>query len=191
MRSPRARASSRRDGSSRCIAPGSTVDLPEIPALPDGIEVRPVEESQYRAIWRADIEAFRDHWGGGDESDEAFRRYQDAPSFDPSLWVVAWDGDEVVAASVNTIYHEDNKALAVKRGWLDSIFTRRPWRKRGLASALIVRSLHVACRSRHRDRGARRRRRQPSGALRLYESHGFSVVERASAWRKSMEEVPT
>ena len=166
-------------------------DLPEIPALPDGIEVRPVEESQYRAIWRADIEAFRDHWGGGDESDEAFRRYQDAPSFDPSLWVVAWDGDEVVAASVNTIYHEDNKALAVKRGWLDSIFTRRPWRKRGLASALIVRSLHVLA-----DRGIGIAALgvdadNPSGALRLYESHGFSVVERASAWRKSLEEVPT
>jgi mycothiol synthase len=166
-------------------------ELPEIPALPDGIEVRPVEESQYRAIWRADIEAFRDHWGGGDESDEAFRRYQDAPSFDPSLWVVAWEGDEVVAASVNTIYHEDNKTLAVKRGWLDSIFTRRPWRKRGLASALIVRSLHVLA-----DRGIGIAALgvdadNPSGALRLYESHGFSVVERASAWRKPLEEVPT
>ena len=151
-------------------------DLPEVPALPEGIEVRPVDESQYRAIWRADIEAFRDHWGGGDESDEAFRRYQDAPNFDPSLWVVAWEGDEVVAASINTIYHEDNKALAIKRGWLDSIFTRRPWRKRGLASALIVRSLHVLA-----DRGIGIAALgvdadNPSGALRLYESHGFSVV---------------
>jgi mycothiol synthase len=166
-------------------------DLPEIPPMPDGIDVRPVDESQFRAIWRADIEAFRDHWGGGDESDEAFRRYQDAPNFDPSLWVVAWEGDEVVAASVNTIYHEDNKALDVKRGWLDSVFTRRPWRKRGLASALIARSLHVLA-----DRGIGIAALgvdadNPSGALRLYESHGFSVVERANAWRKPLEEVAT
>jgi mycothiol synthase len=166
-------------------------ELPEIPPLPDGIEVRPVDESQYRAIWRADIEAFRDHWGGGDDSDEAFRRYQDAPDFDPSLWVVAWEGDEVAAACVNTIYAAENRALNLKRGWLDSVYTRRPWRRRGLASALIVRSLHVLA-----DRGMEVAALgvdadNPSGALRLYESFGFAVVERGNAWRKPLEEVPT
>ena len=165
--------------------------LPQVGPLPDGIEVRPVEESQYRAIWRADIEAFRDHWGGGDESDEAFRRYQEAPDFDPSLWVVAWEGDEVVAACVNTIYREENEALSLKRGWLDSVFTRRAWRKRGLASALIARSLHVLA-----DRGIEVAALgvdadNPSGALRLYESFGFAVVERGNAWRKPLEGVAT
>lgn len=164
-------------------------DLPDLPALPDGLEVRPVEESHYRAIWRADIEAFRDHWGGGDESDEAFRRYQDAPDFDPSLWVVAWDGDEVAAACINTIYRHENEALGIKRGWLDSVFTRRPWRKRGLASALIARSLHVLA-----DQGIEVAALgvdadNPSGALRLYESFGFAVVQRANAWRKPLESV--
>lgn len=166
-------------------------ELPDLPPLPDGIEVRPVDESQYRAIWRADIEAFRDHWGGGDESDEAFRRYQEAPDFDPSLWVVAWDGDEVAAACVNTIYAHENEELGLKRGWLDSVFTRRAWRKRGLASALIARSLHklaergidVAALGVDAD--------NPSGALRLYESFGFVVVERGNAWRKPLEDGPT
>lgn len=169
--------------------PGLDADLPDVPDLPDGIEVRPVEESQHRVIWRADIEAFRDHWGGGDESDEALRRYLDAPDFDPSLWVVAWEGDEVVAASINSIYRAENEALGLKRGWLDSVFTRRAWRKRGLAHALIARSLQVL-----RDRGMTSAALgvdadNQSGALGLYTAVGFAVDERFAAWRKPMEAV--
>ena len=165
-------------------------ELPEIPPMPDGIDVRPVEAEQLLQIWRADVEAFRDHWGGGDESEEAFRRYKDAPDFDTSLWVVAWDGDEVAAAVVNTIYAHENEATGARRGWLDSVFTRRAWRKRGLASALIARSLHVLA-----GRGMETAMLgvdadNPSGALRLYESFGFVVTERGQAWRKPMEEGP-
>ena len=166
-------------------------ELPEIQPLPEGIDERPVDESQYRAIWRADIEAFRDHWGGGDESDEAFRRYQEAPDFDPSLWVVAWEDDEVVAACVNTIYREENEALGLKRGWLDSVFTRRKWRKRGLASALIARSLHVLAGRGVEVAALGVDADNPSGALRLYESFGFAVTERGNAWRKPLDDVPT
>ncbi len=158
--------------------------------MPDGIEVRAVQTEQLLQIWRADIEAFRDHWGGGDDSEEAFRRYQDAPDFDPSLWVVAWEGDEVVAAVVNTIYAHENEATGSRRGWLDSVFTRRAWRKRGLASALIARSLHVLA-ARGMDTAMLGvDADNPSGALRLYESFGFAVTERGQAWRKPMEEGP-
>ncbi|MEA2652570.1 MAG: mycothiol synthase [Chloroflexota bacterium] len=169
---------------------GLQENLPEVLPLPDGIEVRPVQPDQLLQIWRADIEAFRDHWGGGDESEENFRRYQDSPDFDTSLWVVAWDGDEVTAAVVNTIYAHENEATGSRRGWLDSVFTRRAWRKRGLASALIARSLHVLA-----ERGMETAMLgvdadNPSGALRLYESFGFVVTDRGQAWRKPMEEGP-
>jgi len=165
-------------------------NLPAVPPMPDGIEVRPVQAEQLMQIWHADHEAFRDHWGGGDESDEAFRRYQDAPDFDTSLWVVAWDGDEVAAAVVNTIYAHENEATGSRRGWLDSVFTRRAWRKRGVASALIARSLHLLA-----ERGMDTAMLgvdadNPSGALRLYESFGFVVTDRGQAWRKPMEEGP-
>jgi mycothiol synthase len=169
---------------------GLQENLPEILPMPDGIEVRPVQPEQLLQIWRADIEAFRDHWGGGDDSEENFRRYQDSPDFDTTLWVVAWDGDEVAAAVVNTIYAHENEATGSRRGWLDSVFTRRAWRKRGLASALIARSLHVLA-----GRGMETAMLgvdadNPSGALRLYESFGFVVTDRGQAWRKPMEEGP-
>ena len=168
--------------------PGLDRDLPEITALPDGIEVRPVAESELLTIWRADVEAFRDHWGGGDESEDAFARYRDSPEFDPSMWVVAWEGDEVASTVVNTIYPHENAAIGRKRGWLDSVFTRRAWRKRGLASALIARSLHVLAERGMETAALGVDADNPSGALQLYEKFGFTVTERATAWRKPMEE---
>jgi mycothiol synthase len=170
--------------------PGIDGDLPPVPPMPDGIEVRPVAEEHLLPIWRADVEAFRDHWGGGDDSEEAFRRYRDSPAFDPSLWLIAWEGDEVVAGSINTIYPHENEATGRRRGWLDSVFTRRAWRRRGVASALIVASLHRLA-ERGMEVGALGvDADNPSGALRLYERLGFAVTERSQAWRKPMGEVP-
>ena len=162
-------------------------DVPPVPALPDGIEVRPVTADQMRQIFTADVEAFQDHWGGFDSSDESFQRWLDSPSLDLSLLLMAWDWDEVAAGIVNSIYPAENESLGQLRGWLDSVFTRRAWRHRGLARSLIVRSLHLL-----KQRGMTTAvlgvdAENPSGALGLYERVGFIVQSRGSAHRKPME----
>lgn len=164
-----------------------TGELPEVPALPEGIEVRAVGPEDGRAVWEADHDAFRDHWGGFDTSEASFRRWVDSPEFEPSLFVVAYDGAEIAGAVLNAIYPEENAALGIRRGWLDSVFTRRAWRRRGLARALIVRSLHLL-----RERGMEIAALgvdadNPSGALGLYESVGFAVTERMTAWRRPLD----
>jgi mycothiol synthase len=161
--------------------------LPEVPAMPDGLEVRPITAEQARQVWEADMDAFRDHWGGWDPSDASFRRWVESPEFQPEIALVAWDGDEVAGAVLNAIYPEENADLGVQRGWLDSVFTRRAWRRRGLARALIVRSLHLL-----RDRGMAVAALgvdadNPSGAFGLYGSAGFVPTERYIAWRKPLE----
>jgi mycothiol synthase len=161
-------------------------DLPEPPPLPDDLELLPVTPDLYPIVWKANREAFRDHWGGADESEAAMRRFLEAPDRDPSLWLVAFDGDEVAAGVFNGIYPEQDAALGIKRGWLDSVFTRRPWRRRGLARALMLRSLILL-----KERGMTSAALgvdadNPSGALGLYESAGFRVYDRFSAWRKPM-----
>ena len=165
-------------------------DLPPISALPDGLEVRPVGVDGAWALWEADHDAFQDHWGGFDASEASYRRWIESPEFDPSLFVVAFDGDEIAGAVLNVIYPEENAILGLRRGWLDSVFTRRAWRKRGLARALIVRSLYLL-----RERGMQRAvlgvdADNPSGALGLYESVGFEVTERFTAWRRPLDGGP-
>ncbi|MGQ0607082.1 MAG: GNAT family N-acetyltransferase [Chloroflexota bacterium] len=165
-------------------------DLPDV-TLPDGFELRPATPEQYPMIWSANREAFRDHWGGSDESEAAMHRFFDSPHTDASLWVIAWDGDEIAGGVNNSIHPEENDALGIRRGWLDSVFTRRAWRRRGLARALIARSLLVL-----RDRGMTSAALgvdadNPSGALGLYEEAGFAVDDRFTAWRKPMEGGPS
>lgn len=157
--------------------------IPEVP-LPDGLTLRPIERSMAKQVWDADVEAFQDHWGGFDHSDEHLQRWLDNPNTDLSIWVIAFDGEEVAGGIVNGIDPEQNAALGLRRGWLQSVFTRRPWRRRGLATALIAESLRVL-----RDRGMTSAAlgvdaANPSGALGLYEGLGFAVEMRASAWRR-------
>ena len=166
---------------------GIDVDRPDVLSLPDGLEIRPATHDQARAIWNADHDAFQDHWGGWDMSDASFQRWIESSDYQPDLFVVAWDGDEIAGAVLNAIYADENAAFGMRRGWLDSVFTRRAWRGRGLARALIGRSIHQLA-----DRGMDTAALgvdadNPSGALGLYESCGFVVTERASAWRKPME----
>ena len=60
------------------------------------------------------------------------------PDNDLSLWIVAWAGDDVVGSVIGRIYPTDNAASGIRRGWLDRVSVRRPWRRQGVASALIV-----------------------------------------------------
>src|SRR5437879_4942446 len=58
--------------------------VPDAP-LPPGLELRPSSADQARALWDADIEIFRDHWGEVDDTPEAFAAFLGGPHFDPSL----------------------------------------------------------------------------------------------------------
>jgi mycothiol synthase len=159
-----------------------------VPELPEGIEIRPVSgREQMRQLFDADVEAFADHWGGFDASDAAFEQWLSDPDYDPALFVVAWDGDQVAGGVANVIVQHENEELGRRRGLLDSVFVRRPWRGRGLGAALVGRSLELL-----REKGMESAwlgvdADNPNGALRLYENAGFAVDLRSTAYRKPME----
>lgn len=159
--------------------------IPDAP-LPDGLEIRPVLPEHHRAIWLADVEAFRDHWDAAAQEESDFVQWFAEPEIDTSLWQVAWDGDEVAGLVVNGIYPRENEQLGLRIGWLDGVATRRPWRKRGLASALIARSMAVL-----RERGMEIAAlgvdtENPTGALRVYERFGFRPHRTWIFYRKPM-----
>jgi ribosomal protein S18 acetylase RimI-like enzyme len=161
-------------------------DIPDAP-LPEGLELRPVERDQVRAILLADEEAFRDHWEPRDFTEASMRSEMESKELRLELWVVAWVGDEVVGSVQGWIWPEENEALGVKRGWLHSVFTVREYRRRGVASVAVARSLAIL-KERGLDTGILGvDATNPTGALRVYENVGFSVAEKSTAWRKPFE----
>ena len=160
--------------------------FPEAP-MPSGLEVRPVKDENLRAVWEADNEAFRDHWGyvpGTEVRYDAWLKQQD---FNPSLFKVAWDGDQVAGAVQNFVNKEENEEYDRKRGYTEGIFVGRPWRKRGLARSLIVQSMKM-----FKDMGMTETAlgvdaENTSGALRVYESCGYRQVKKSIIYRKSLE----
>ena len=162
-------------------------NIPEAP-LPPGLEIRPARPEHYRAVWEALTEAFQDHWGNVSRGEEDYQSWLGNDEFQPHLWQVAWDvaTNQVAGMVLGCIFEDENARFHRRQGWLEDIAVRRPWRRRGLARALIAESL--------RDLEARGMTRaalgvdteNTTGALRVYERMGFVPEKRHAVYRKSM-----
>jgi ribosomal protein S18 acetylase RimI-like enzyme len=160
-------------------------DLPEV-SLPPDLELRTVLDEHVRPIWDASAEAFRDHWGYVAPTEESYQEWLDWRSFNPEHWKVAWDGDQIAGMVLNFIDEDENAKYDRRRGYTEFISVRRPWRRRGLARALIAKSFRYL-----RDQGMDEAAlgvdtQNLTGAFRLYESMGFEKVMRWTDYRKNM-----
>ncbi|NQV06141.1 GNAT family N-acetyltransferase [bacterium] len=158
-------------------------DLPEAP-MPEGLVVRTPEESELRAVFEADVEAFADHIDEAPPLENAFDGFMEFEWNDPSLWRVAWDGDEVAGQVRSYINERENAQFGRKRGLTENVSVRRPYRRSGLARSLLVQSLEAV-----RDRGMTEAVLGVSvenlhGALALYESVGFRRFLTWTTFRK-------
>jgi mycothiol synthase len=160
--------------------------IPDLP-LPGGVEVWPVKPEQYRQVFTAMDEAFRDHWGHSAATEDDYQRWVNSPSFQPHLWQVAWAGDEVAGMVLNFIDREYNENFKRLRGWTEDICVRRPWRKQGLARALIVRSMRLLQEQGMTEAGLGVDADNPNGALRLYESLGYRETMRFMTYEKPLD----
>lgn len=165
-----------------------TPDLENIPdaPLPEGLEVRPAVPAEYMKIIRASVEAFRDEWGAVEMSDADIERWLKNPQHQPELWVVAWDGSEVAGSILNFIKHDYNERTGRRLGYTEFISVGRPWRKRGLARAMLARSMHVLKEAGMTQTALGVDTENLSGALRLYEGMGYRVVSGGTTYRKGV-----
>jgi ribosomal protein S18 acetylase RimI-like enzyme len=160
---------------------------PPAPRVPDGIVVRTLEPGRDEArVHAALAEGFADHWGEFFPSFEEFRHLEiegEGSDFDPSLWFLATEGEEVVAAAVCRSSTPRAEGTAV----VGELAVRAPWRRRGIALAL----LHTAFAEFHR-RGIPRAElgvdaQNPTGATRLYERAGMHVAFSWEFWEKTLD----
>ncbi len=161
-------------------------NVPDLP-LPAGLEVRPVAPDQVRQVWEGAREAFRDHWGASEWQEAWYDEMLESPTYNPRLWQVAWDGDEVAGMVLNYIDAAENEANDRLRGYTETICVRRPYRRQGLARALIARSFHVLKAEGMTEAALGVDAENISGALRLYRAMGFEVVKQHTTYRKVLE----
>ena len=144
-----------RDGPARPSTTSRTVPLP------DGFEIRPVGAGDARRVWDASAEAFRDERGEGEWSEADWERHIADPHRDPSLWAVAFVGDEVAGGVHGRIDPEENAHHGVRqglhRGRLDATAVPPPRAGQGAPRPRA----RAAPRARHDERLSRGRRPQP------------------------------
>jgi len=153
-------------------------------ALPAGVDARPVAPGDYRAIY----DAWKDAWAGlplmrppGEEDYRDFLADNvDAPGFDPSLWQVAWRGDEVVGVVVGRVWRGV--------GVVPEVAVRRRWRRRGVARALLLGGMRALAGRGVPEIRIITDRDDSQGARSLYESAGFREFKWHGLYRKPMDE---
>ena len=166
------------------------IDLAEVPPTPmldEGITIRTFErERDERAVHAVLAEAFEDHWGSVFSSFERWVHDDiegEGARFDPSLWFVAHEGEEMVGAATcsdSSPQDEDGAEVGL-------LGVRRAWRRRGVALALLL----TAFGEFHR-RGIPRAQlgvdaSSPTGATRLYERAGMRADRGWEVWEKRID----
>lgn len=163
-------------------------DLENIPdfRLPPGLEVREVLPEHHEKVRLAWNEACRDMRGQIPIPDYEWEMWSKRQSYDPTLWSIAWQGDEVIGTVFGMIDPESNEMNRRKRGMTEFISTRKDWRGKGVAKALMARTMRLL-----KERGMTEcalgvDEENPSGARHLYEKMGFRVTGRATFYRKEL-----
>jgi ribosomal protein S18 acetylase RimI-like enzyme len=158
-------------------------DLREpLPAMPDlrGIRLEPYLSVMAEPVRLAHNEAFADHWGSEPLTPGAWGRYFIAdPFFRGDLSFVAFDGSEIAGYAVNYVAEADWEVTGVREGWVGQLGVRRSWRRRGLATALLVRSMEAFLAANLEAATLGVDAENPTGALGVYERVGFRPVRRS------------
>jgi mycothiol synthase len=158
-------------------------EQPPEPVWPEGIELRPLDvERDLERVFEADEEAFLDHWGFVRISFDVWKHWMTGGNFDPSLWLLAYDGDELAGFSLNFPDESGDTDL----GWVGVLGVRRPWRRRGLALALLLESFAEFRRRGRKRAGLGVDAENTTGAVRLYEKAGMKPVRRFDTFEKAL-----
>jgi len=147
---------------------------------PTGIEARAFRLGvDDRRVWEADVEAFAEHFLFEKRSYEEWRLHHlEADDADPTLWWLAWDGDELAGYVI--------PAEGEHGAEIGDLAVRKPWRRRGIGSALLASAFATL---RHRGQKVARLHVDAlnvTKAVRVYEAAGMHVSRRFDVMEKPL-----
>ncbi len=161
------------------------LDEPLAAEPPAGVEIRPYRPGEERAIHAAVEEA----WSvGGWLHDprpyaEWARTLFDRPGHDPSLYLVAESDGEIAGVALCDWKRNGDW------GWVQTLGVRPAWRRRGIGEALLRTAFAEFFRRGERTVALQVDAQSPTGATRLYERAGMSVLYEVVVWEKELRAV--
>lgn len=160
-------------------------------ALPDGQPPEGVRIAGYaadlsQAARQVRDQAFRDHWGSTQTTAESWQHFVGHESFRPAFSFLAYLGDKPVGVLIAQEYDAFREATGRRECYIATVGVTKAARGRGIASALIRRSLAAAqahgCNVATLNVDAD----SPTGALTLYEHIGFTTQRTSVTFIKDL-----
>lgn len=143
--------------------------LPE-PDWPEGITVRTYrKEEDEQAVYETHQETFSDERDFERDPFDEWKQWSYREPFDPELWFLALDGDELVGVLLGRGERGGDTTL----GWVNILGVRKQWRGRGLGLAMLQHAFHAFQQRGRTSAGLGVDGANP-GAVRLYERAGMS-----------------
>jgi GNAT superfamily N-acetyltransferase len=151
--------------------------LPE-PVWPPGIHVRTAIRDQDERAVHAVLE---DVWAdAGDHTPTPYDAWctlmVDTYRYDPSLWWIAEAGASIAGVAVGVDFPD--------MGWIRLLGVRRPWRRQGIALALLRQAFQEFTRRGHAVVGLGVDAASPTGATELYRRAGMRIDKQFAQYRK-------
>lgn len=189
------------DGHALCRAHGMTPvrwfeemlrTLDDLPARsePDGVQILPWDPSRGEEARQVRNASFADHWGTSVLTPSAWDEWMASHGARPDLSVMAVHDGELVGLSFNEHYPADEELTGRRDGWIQSIGVLRSWRGRGVASALIARSLEAFAGAGFTHAMLGVDADNPNGAAGLYRRLGFETQHRSTTFEREVMPSP-
>lgn len=162
-----------------------------VPSFPEGMETRSYQMGvDDEEALDAHNDSFSEHFGHTPDPLEWWQYYIHSKNFRPDLTVLAVDGSSGrIAGFCHIIVNEGEcERLGRKRGWVDILGVRKPYRNRGLGEALILRGMLNMSRAGMEEAALGCDSENTTGATRLYFRVGYSVHRTWIAYSKYIRE---
>jgi GNAT superfamily N-acetyltransferase len=166
---------------------------PPQPRFPPGIVPRSMADlpgtgdERLRPVVDADREIFRDHWGFVEQPPEQefadWKHWvEQDPDHDPRLWFLAMQGDQIVSVSLCAPKSPQDPEMA----WVHSLGVKRPWRRQGIALAMLHYTFGQLFRRGMHKVGLGVDGQSLTGATRLYERAGMRPAFKETLFEKEL-----
>lgn len=117
---------------------------------------------------------------------EEWEHWCSEPDFDPNGWFFALLGDKAVGYVGTWIDSEFIKQKRIKKGWIETIGVLKPYRRKGIGTALILRGMEYLRSKGMTEVELETDDTNPTRAIELYKKVGFKVIRKGLTYFKKV-----